>query len=81
MFKMKESVQTVDRKDKNFYRKRVVNSYIVVVLLAGIGYHRKYVANKFQWDELILSYVLPEPNSTYGNIKLNSDRYLSIDVF
>ncbi len=68
-------------KIRTFYRKEWLIAILVVVLLAGIGYHRKYVANKFQWDELILSHVLPEPNSTYGNIKLNSDRYLSIDVF
>ncbi len=63
------------------YRKEWLTAIMVVLLLAGVGYYRKYVANRFEWNDLILSYVLPRPSSEYGEISLNSDRYLSIDVY
>ncbi|MGI6510162.1 MAG: DUF6591 domain-containing protein [Erysipelotrichaceae bacterium] len=66
---------------KIFSRKEWLIAIIVVLFLAGIGYYRKYVADKFQWNSLVLSHVLPQPISEFGDIIVNSDRYLSIDIF
>lgn len=66
---------------KSFSKKEFLIAIIVVLFLAGIGYYRKYVANKIEWNSLVLAHVLPEPKSEFGNIIVNSGKYLSIDIF
>lgn len=66
---------------KPFYKNEWFIAILVVLVLAGIGYYRKYYANKFNWNDLVLSHVLPEPNSTFGEISVNSSKYLIIDIY
>jgi hypothetical protein len=64
-----------------FFKKEWFIAILIILFLAGIGYYRKYIGNRFLWDDIILSSVLPEPTSDSGKIGVNSDNYLSMDVY
>lgn len=63
-----------------FYKQSWFIAIIVILFLASIGYYRQYVARQFNWDDIELANLLPQPVSTIGETNLNTDRYLSIDV-
>lgn len=37
-------------------------------------------AENFEWSNMVLSEVLPSPESNYGDLSINSEDYLSIDI-
>ena len=58
---------------------------LVVIVVLNIkgrlgGNNSSNDAAEFVWSDMVLSEMLPEPESNYGDLSINSDDYLSIDV-
>lgn len=58
---------------------------LVVIVVLNIkgrlgGNNSSNDAAEFVWSDMVLSEILPEPESNYGDLSINSDDYLSIDV-
>lgn len=71
---------------KPFYKKGwfiVLAAIVIICIIASISNGKKSSnkSEKFQWNDIELSDILPEPQSHVGEISLNSDKQLSIYVY
>jgi len=60
----------------------VVVAVIVIGIIGNLGGNNSQKVNieKFEWENIALSEVLPEPPSNKGSNLMNTEQYLSIDI-
>lgn len=78
------AAETVAKPKKPIYKKWwfwVIVAIIVINVFNRLGGNdNNDNAAEFKWSNMVLSEMLPAPESNYGELSINSEDYLSIDV-
>lgn len=78
------TVNTVSKPKKPIYKKWWFWVIIVIVVINVFsrlgGNDNNDTAAEFEWSNMVLSEMLPTPESNYGDLSINSEDYLSIDI-
>lgn len=77
-----EKIETTTKLKKPFYKKWwfwVIVVIVAISVFARLGGGADN-ATEFEWSNMVLCEILPEPESNYGDLSINSEDYLSIDI-
>lgn len=68
---------------KPFYKKGwlIILAAIVVIVVIGFTGSSRNKGEKFEWDDIELSNILPEPKSNVGKIIINDDDHFIIYIY
>lgn len=78
------TTNTVSKPKKPIYKKWwfwVIIVIVVINIFSRLGGNdNNDTAAEFEWSNMVLSEMLPTPESNYGDLSINSEDYLSIDI-